>query len=73
MKREKTELKVKAAVLLCAAGIVLTGCGKKAETPDKAETAAEKSTETEQDGQKRLPIRQMIRHWLRKMFLTVQM
>lgn len=51
MKKEKATLQIRAAVLLCAAGMMFTGCGEKAETPDKAETAAE-STETEHDEQK---------------------
>lgn len=51
MKKENATLQIRTAALLCAAGIVLTGCGKKAETPDKAETATDGLAETEQDTQ----------------------
>lgn len=49
----KKTLQIQTAAILCAAGMMLTGCGGKAETPEKMKTAAdESSAEREQDEQK---------------------
>lgn len=52
MKKKKAVLGIQAAVLVCAAGMMLTGCGKKAETPGKTETAVQDAATAEQDTQK---------------------
>lgn len=48
MKKESVKWQMRSAVMLCTAGMMLTGCGGRAETPAKTETAADEAAAAEQ-------------------------